>query len=271
VKSAARFAIALLALAVPATYAFQEVLPDFQGSGPEQFLLKAKIIKVENIGEGVTAPKKITLQLNAETHAAVFKSIDESKPGATKLADGSIDIGYQDSWQTEIAAYQIDRIIGLGLVPATVERRLETTIGSYQWFVTSMMQEADRIAKKISPPDAEAWNRVMFKVRLFDQLIANVDRHLKNILITKDFEVRLIDHSRSFRTNRQLAKPDDLARFSKSLLEGIQRLEKNDLKKKVGRYLTDAQMERLLQRRDAILELAKKRVAEKGEAAVIYP
>ena len=133
------------------------------------------------------------------------------------------------------------------------------------------MTEATRIADKITPPDVEAWNRVMYKVRLFDQLISNVDRHLKNIVITKDFEARLIDHSRSFRTNRQLAKPDDLTRFSKSLLEGIQRLEKNDLKKKVGRYLTDAQIERLLQRRDAILELAKKRVAEKGEAAVIYP
>ena len=34
----------------------------------------------------------------------------------------------------------------------------------------------------------------MFKVRLFDNLIYNVDRHLNNILITKDFEIRLIDH-----------------------------------------------------------------------------
>jgi hypothetical protein len=128
-----------------------------------------------------------------------------------------------------------------------------------------------RIEKKISPPDSEAWNRLMFKVRMFDQLIANVDRHLKNILVTESFDVRLIDHSRSFRTNRELLRPQDLTRFSKSLLEGIQKLEKQDLKKRTGRWLTDAQIDRMLQRRDAILALAKKLVAEKGEATVIYP
>jgi hypothetical protein len=107
-------------------------------------------------------------------------------------------------------------------------------------------------------------------VSLFDQLIANVDRHLNNLLVTKDFDVRLIDHSRSFRINRTPDKPDSLQRFSQSLLDGIKRLEKKDLKKRAGKYLLDEQIDRLLQRRDAILALAKKRIAEKGEAAVIY-
>jgi hypothetical protein len=123
----------------------------------------------------------------------------------------------------------------------------------------------------VSPPDLEAWNRLMFKVRLFDQLIANVDRHLNNMLVTRDFDVRLIDHSRSFRTNRELKRPDDLTRFSQALLDGIQRLEAKDLRSKVGRWLTRPQIDRLLQRRDAILALAKKHVAERGAAAVIFP
>lgn len=268
-KSVIRTAVIGAAFAAGTLYAFQ--LPDYQGPEREQFLLKAKITKVKALSEGVTGAKRVTLEQGGVTHDAVFKAIDESKPGATKLADGSIDIGYQDSWQTEIAAYEVDKIIGLGLVPATVERRLEVNVGSFQWWVDSEMTEAKRIEQKLSPPDVEAWNRVMYRVRLFDQLISNVDRHLKNILITKDYQARLIDHSRSFRTNQKLAKPEDLTRFSKSLLEGIQRLEKKDLKKRVGKYLSDAQIDRMLQRRDAILELAKKRVAEKGEAAVIYP
>jgi hypothetical protein len=37
-----------------------------------------------------------------------------------------------------------------------------------------------------------------------------------------------------------------------------------------GKYLTSGQIDRLFQRRDAIVALAKKRVAEKGEAAVLY-
>jgi hypothetical protein len=251
--------------------AAQDGASNYQGPAAEQFLLKGRIVGTKDAGEGVTLSRIVTVEFNGATHQGLFKTIDESKAGATKMADGSIDVNFQDSWQTEIAAYQVDLIIGLGLVPATIERRIGTNVGSVQWFVDYKMKENVRIEKKISPPDSEAWNRLMFKVRMFDQLIANVDRHLKNILVTESFDVRLIDHSRSFRTNRELLRPQDLTRFSKSLLEGIQKLEKQDLKKRTGRWLTDAQIDRMLQRRDAILALAKKLVAEKGEATVIYP
>jgi hypothetical protein len=270
-KTAGRTLIVLAALAVWPVLAAQDGATNYQGPAAEQFLLKGRIASTKDAGEGVTLSKIVTVEFEGRTHRGLFKTIDESKLGATRLADGSIDVGFQDSWQTEIAAYQVDLIIGLGLVPATIERRIGTNIGSVQWFVDYKIKEAERVEKKIAPPDLETWNRAMFKVRLFDQLIANVDRHLKNILVTENFEVRLIDHSRSFRTNRELTRPQDLTRFSQSLLEGIQKLEKQDLKKKTGRWLTDAQIDRLLQRRDAILALAKKRVSERGEAAVIYP
>jgi hypothetical protein len=256
--------------AAGATAAPQETAAEYQGPAAEAFLTKARFVKAQEADKGITLPKKVTLELDGVTRLGFFKTIDEFKPGATRLPDGSVDVNFQDSWQTEIAAYQVDLMIGLGLVPATVERRYNATVGSLQWGVESMMSEAERIAKQISPPDVEAWNRLMFKVRLFDQLIANVDRHLNNILVTKDFDVRLIDHSRSFRTNREPARPDDLQRFSRALLAGIKRLEKADIKKRAGRYLRDEQIDRMLQRRDAILALVQKRIAEKGEAAVLY-
>ena len=161
--------------------------------------------------------------------------------------------------------------IGLGMVPATIERRVQNKIGSLQWWVTSMMPEAERSKQKLEPPDKEAWERVVLKMRLFDQLIYNVDRHSNNILVTHDFDLRLIDHSRSFRAQKALRNPEQLTRFSKSLLEGIKRLTYEELRKQTSKYLVDAQIRTVIQRRDAILELAAKLVAEKGEAAVIYP
>ena len=62
-----------------------------------------------------------------------------------------------------------------------------------------------------------------------------------------------------------------MTRFSRSLLDGLERLELQDLRKRLSRYLNGPQINTLLQRRDAILELARTRVAERGEAAVIYP
>lgn len=242
----------------------------YQGPAAEEFLSKAKITSTKRLGTGVTNPTLVTLELDGVTRSAVFKSIDESKAGITRFGDGSYEVDFQDSWQTEIAAYQIDLIIGLGLVPATVERRVNGNVGSLQWFVQSMMSEAARVKDKVQVPDIDAWNKIQYKVRLFDQLIANVDRHLNNLLVTKEFEVRLIDQSRSFRPVRELKEPNVLVRFSRSLVEGLARLDAKLVRQKAGRYLTGGQIDRLLQRRDAILALVKQRIAERGEAAVMY-
>jgi len=263
--------VAAIGIATWTVSAAQETAAQYQGPAAEQFLQKARITAVRDLGTGVTRPQRVTLELDGLTRFSVFKSIDESKMGVTRMADGSAEVDFQDSWQTEIAAYRVDLIIGLGMVPATVERRVGSNIGSLQWWVESMMSEAQRVKEKVQPTSPEEWNRITFKVRLFDQLIANVDRHLNNLLVTKEFQVRLIDHSRSFRLNRELKNPAELTRFSRSLLDGLKKLEEKDLRSKVGRYLTVPQIQRMLQRRDAILALAEKQIAERGEAAVIYP
>jgi hypothetical protein len=249
----------------------QETAADYQGAAAEEFLRKARMTAIKDLGTGITLPQKATLELNGVTRSAVFKTIDESKMGITTFASGGGETAFQDSWQLEIPAYIVDVIVGLGMVPATIERSLAGKTGSLQWWVESMMPEAERAKKKVSPPDTEAWERVVLKMRLFDQLIYNTDRHANNILITKDFDLRLIDHSRAFRPFRNLKDPAVLTRFSKSLLAGIEKLEYADVKKRVGRWLRDDQIRGLMSRRDAILELARKAVAERGEAAVIYP
>lgn len=262
--------VALLSTAL-AAQAAPETAATYQGPAAEELLLKGRIVSSRPLGEGVTRPFLVELEHKGVSRSAIFKSIDIRKDGVVVLADGTSDIGFQDSWQTEIAAYTIDKIIGLGLVPATVERRaVEGKVGSLQFFVEHMSTEAERLERKQNPPDMDDWNEQIMTTRLFDQLIANVDRHLKNILVTKEFKLRLIDHSRAFREKRSLPKPELLTRFSRSLLEGIKKLEKKDLQKQVGRYLSAGQIERLLRRRDAILALAAKHVKEKGEAAVLY-
>lgn len=262
--------VAVAMAAAFTVHASQEAVSSYQGEAPERFLTNARIVSTRPIGEGVTRPLLVTMELDGVTRKAVYKSIDERKDGVMTLADGSQEIGFQDSWQTEIAGYTLDRMIGLGMVPATVKRRVNGKIGSVQWFVEGMIPEVERLEKKLSSPNMDDWNEQVYKVRLFDELISNADRHLKNIQVTQDFNIRLIDHSRTFRINRSLKKPETLERFSRTLLDSIRKLEKKDVQKRLGEYLTSGQIERMLQRRDAILELAKKRVAEKGESAVLY-
>jgi hypothetical protein len=247
-----------------------ETWEQFQGPAAEQFLSKARLRSIKDLGTGVTRPQRAELELDGVQHSAVFKTIDDRRGGVTQL-QRSAEMNFQDSWQLEVAAYVVDRLIGLRMVPATVERTLNGRPGSLQWWVQSAMSEAERRKRKLTPPDVEAWNRVYFKMRLFDQLIFNVDRHLNNVLVTVDFDLRLIDHSRSFRPWTELKDTTALTRFSRALLEGLRRLEYKELRTTLGRYLLDEQILGLLARRDALLALANRLVAERGESAVLYP
>jgi hypothetical protein len=269
----ATLVLALLAWGVSAQNPPQpplETADQFQGPEAEQFLTKARVRSTRDLGTGVTRPQRATLVLDGVERDAVFKTIDEKKLGISQFKGGS-EMNFQDSWKCEIPAYVIDRMIGLRLVPATVERTINSQTGSLQWWIQSVMSEAGRQDKNVLPPDPEEFERRKLKMYLFDELIANVDRHLNNIRITADFDLRLIDHSRSFRATKELKEPARLTRFSRALLDGIGTLEYQDLRKRTVRWLDDAQIRAVLARRDAILALARKAIAERGEAAVIYP
>jgi hypothetical protein len=60
-------------------------------------------------------------------------------------------------------------------------------------------------------------------------------------------------------------------RFSKSLLAGVEAINESTLNERVGNYLTPFQIYELLQRKNMILEAARKPRAEKGEDFVVYP
>jgi hypothetical protein len=240
-----------------------------QGPELEEFLRQANIVEAKGISIGITAPKKLKMEWNGETKYAVYKSIDEYK-SVMKFDDGRVDSNFQDSWKSEIAAYEIDKIIGLGMVPATVERTYKGTKGSVQFWVDSMMSETDHLKNKTPTPNPESWNQQMFKTRLFDNIVYNTDRNLQNLLITKDWEIILIDHSRAFRPFGMLKSQKDLARFSRSMLEGLQKLNMENLTAKTGKYLPKPQIEGILKRRDLAIELARKLAAEQGDAAVYY-
>ena len=113
--------------------------------------------------------------------------------------------GFLENWKWEIAAYRMDRLLDLNMVPPTVERRFRENRGSIQLWVESEMSLRTKNEKnvKIPPIKVLGWNRATYLHRAFDNLIANEDRHANNILITKDWRLYLIDHSRSFRTAKK--------------------------------------------------------------------
>ena len=110
-----------------------------------------------------------------------------------------------------------------------------------------------RRSASLSSPDVADWNEQMSLARLFDQLIANVDRNLGNLLIDRRWRIWLIDHSRSFRLASTLRSPENVTRVDRKLLERLRSLTVPEVREAVGEYLTKREVETLLARRDLIV------------------
>ena len=261
-----------LLTAAPSTLSAQSAQV-IQGPEVEQFLKKARFVARQPLGSGVSGSLKVTLEEDGETEFGVLKIIDQKRPGAQINSQGEVEIDFQDSWRTEVAAYELDKLLGLGMVPATIEREspYDNVPGSLQLWVVSAMTEAKRREKAVIPSEAEKWARQLSAMYIFDALIYNTDRHPDNLLITESFDIRLIDHSRSFRPNAELRNEEDLRRFPRPIVERLEQLTKSDVEKHLGDYLSLTQMDGLMKRRQLLLDRVQELIKEFSEQAVFYP
>ena len=224
----------------------------------ERFLLKANVLRTRTTGKGVTNSLRATLSDGVLTHDAQIQTIDESK--REFRGDQGVEFNFRDAWTFNVAAYKIDRLLGLKFVPVTVERRWRSNLGSFTWWIDDvMMEESDRLKRKLQSPDPQGWNEEMQLLRLFDQLIANTDRNLGNLIITKDWNIWAIDHTRAFRVHGTLKTPANIARCDRQIFERLKALDRAALRREVAEHLQTWEIDGLLKRRDAIVALIEKK------------
>jgi len=240
---------------------------------PEQqreFLLNAKIVRGKQLSVGITNSHQLTLSDGKIEHDAHYQSVDERRSWK-ELARGS-EANFVDSYLYNIAAYELARLIGLDhMLPVTVERKWKGRTGSLAWWLSVQMDEGERTRRKIRPPDILAWNKSMYKVRVFTELIYDTDRsNPGNMLIGNDWEIYMIDFTRAFRLYHDLRTPENLVWCCRELLEKLRELDAEELKAKLGKYLNDLEIDGIMKRRDKIVDYFETLIAEKGEAAVLY-
>jgi len=236
----------------------------------KQFLLTAKVIASKESKKGVTHPTRLTLSDGTITHDASYQRIDEHK-SEMKLESGATVFNFVDSYKFNIAAYTLSELLGIDdMLPVYVERSWQGHAGSLSWWLPVKMDEEDRAAKKITPPNLDAWNKQMYRVRVFDQLVYDTDANLTNVLIGPEWQIWRIDFTRAFRTNKDLQKPGDLVQCERHLFQKLKELNGGELEEKTRHYLTKDEVQAVMARRDKIVARFDELIKDKGENEVLY-
>jgi hypothetical protein len=184
-------------------------------------------------------------------------------------------------YRFNVAAYALDKLLGLNLVLPSVDRSVNGRPASVIWWADDLaMNELDRRRKKIDPPDPDRWSRQVQAVRVFDELISNTYRDTApplylntvwdNLLITTDWNIWLTDHTGAFRTRQELQDPDSLDRCPRTVLGQLRTLNKELLQQALGRYLSSRQLDALEVRRALLVSHFDHQIESKGDAAVLY-
>jgi hypothetical protein len=236
----------------------------------ERFLLEGEVVRTRTAPGGITGSLRATLRRDGSEHDAHIQTIDQHKLHE-QLTSG-LEIDFHDTYRNNVAAYRLDRLLGIDMVPVTVVRRYQEKPAAYTWWVDEViMTEKERLGRQVHPPDVSAWNDRMYMVRVFDQLIYNIDRNLGNLLVDKHWRIWMIDHTRGFKGFKGLRNSKELGnRCERHLLAALRRLDEPALRTSMKDLLAPNQIQGLLARRDRIVAYFDKRIAELGEAKVLY-
>ena len=221
-------------------------------SDVETFLRTTPFTKIEEVPIGVTRPKRGYFSPGGLVASAAWKVIPPGRPA-----------GYWESYKSEIAAYELDKLLGMDMVPPAVEKKWKGDTGAAILWLKPV-----RAWREVEPLEKPAkWNRQAVRMKMFDNLICNTDRNAGNFLVDDDWNLFLIDHSRAFIDDKKLVTT--LVRIDKELWEKILALDEATLTATLGKWVDRGSIRGILRRREAMKTVIDGLVAKYGEGAYV--
>ena len=163
----------------------------------------------------------------------------------------------EEGFIPELAAFKLDRMLGLGMVPVTVRRDIAGKEGTLQFVPAATLTERERVAVgrgSITPCPLDRQTSAMF---VFDALVHNTARTPSSMVYSPDdWLLILVDHENAF--SAELERPDYLDgvdivigdQWRTALLE----LDNATLRKGLGDVLDERRLSALASRRDALIK-----------------
>jgi hypothetical protein len=243
-------------------------LPFRTAAQVEAFLRESKLVSVyKQKLSGATAPQKVLVKSGKVRANGVFRSYHREEENA-RWESGRFTEFLRDTYRSELAAYELSLLLGLDNVPPTVPWELKGQPGSLQLWIEKA-RAGWHPSEAEEPSDPALWAMESDRMLVFDALIGNRDRHEGNVLIDSAGKVWWIDHSRAFGRERDLPA-ERIQRCERRIREGLKALDPAVAAERLAPYMGPLEVDALLERRKRLLALVEERIAQHGEAAVLY-
>jgi hypothetical protein len=223
----------------------------------EEFLRAVNIERTTTIATGVLGVKRAFFTAGGLAESGVLRNI---QPGRYD--------GFWESYKGDIAAYKLDRLLDLGMVPPTVERRYNGEMVSLQLWVpeAKMLKEVQQ--QNLRPSNIEEYSFQLRRQKVFQNLAGNLDPNQGNILFDAAWNVVLVDFSRAFTNTRKLVF--DATSIDRGFLDRVKALDRETLRREIGDLIGGgAAIDAMLGRRDDIVKAFDRLVRQKGERQVL--
>lgn len=220
----------------------------------ERLLSTAPVARLESVPIGVTKPQRGYLPPGSLVERFAWKALPPQRRG-----------GFTESYKAEIAAYQLDRLLDMGMVPPVVERTIDGKAGAaILWIEHTTPWNKDKPPVGPEP----RWSKQISRMKLFDQLIANIDRNQGNLMYDADWHLFLIDHSRAFTTRLAADGIAPIVTVDRALWGKMEAMTDTDVDRVLGPWLDADARKALLARRDRLRKEIAKLVHQRGEKGV---
>ena len=203
----------------------------------EEFMRTAAIVKTAPLSIGVTKSQRAFFAPGGPVESAAWKILPPARRN-----------GYFESYKSEIAAYELDKLLELGMVPPKVERKFDNDVGvAIMWVAPATSFKDSGGMPKPPPMHVARFNTQLTRAKMFHNLIGDIDPNLGNWLVDPDWNLILIDHSRALTPTKSLVHK--MLAKDEALWARAMALTEESLTASVGQWLGSNEIRALLERR----------------------
>lgn len=171
------------------------------------------------------------------------------------------ELPLEPDFSPELAAYRLDRLLGLYMVPVTVRREYAGRQGSLQYLPTGLISEQERLATGMKDRASCPLDKQVAAMQVFDLLIANPSRSAGSMLYSHNrWQLMLVDNAQGFGTESDLATTRENTELAigHQWREALEAIDDRQLRASLGDVLGDQRLGALAKRRDALIEYSSR-------------